>query len=94
MEWFIRTDCVKNRIKNIIQMVQNLVIGKPKEMKAHLGKHFLALLIRLHLLFMDWPVDFDNYRRFPAKEINNEAVNGMLAAEFIPTQLPVTELRP
>ncbi len=84
-----RFDCLKDLSQDDLYLIQYLIVRKAEETETHLSQGILAFLIFLSLLLVDGPIDLDDQRSFPAKEIDNETVDNMLTPKFV-TSKPVS----
>ena len=68
-------------MKNSLQVLIHLVVREAEDAQPHLGQNAVAVSILIHLLRMDWSINFDHQPCGVAVKIDDEAGDDLLAAE-------------
>ena len=66
-----------------MQVVIDLVILKPKNMKTQLPQHSLTFEIVRALFIMNWAINFQHQSSLVTNKVHNKSIKDHLSAKFV-----------
>ena len=81
-------------MENSFRVSQHVVVPEPQYSITSLIQKLSPPLISLNLISMMSSIQLDDQLRFRAKEVNDEAPDGLLAAKLAAVHLSVTQTQP